>query len=551
VQASRLRFNMLTSTEIIIGKIWSELLQLEAINSDDNFFEMGGDSLMTMEMLIRVGEALGVEVHPGNIMDAPTLREFCQVIDRKRADISLIDDSEQSEADAIIPCARNSLLPVSFIQEQIVGAELAGLYDPDKTRSHCLDLCYRIKGAIDITALDNALCEIVRRHEILRTSYGVTDGTIFQNVNEAPPAMLNEVDLRKLKQNDKKVIEEHFLERIAKYSFSFFNDKNMISAILIKNDTDDNALIIVVNHVAIDGLSMTILRNELFMLYEAFSRHKTSPLSDLPIQYADFAVWEREHFSGDRLESKLAYWRQIARKPLNTTLPADRKPTAISYAGDIVPVTIPAELSTRLRQFGRECKVTLFTVLFAGFIASIHAFSGYRSNFFCIPVANRSRRTRSLIGCFMNFQFVYIDLSGNPTFLELIERLNKTLHDVYDNYVPFHFITQQIPPQGPVVDFQLLNSPDESIDAIAAPEGLTLSPFKLQTQVFALFPIDVRMQDSSEAITGQFKYQTAAYDRKTITDMVDDYVSLLTRTANNPNMRLNDMGIKPHKNAVH
>jgi len=533
---------MLSSIEIIAGKIWAELLHLDKVNPDDNFFELGGDSLLILTMLFRTEDALGVKLRPETLMDAPTFGEFCRIIDRKK--------TETVDTNEIIHCARKKTaylptegMPVSFIQEQIVGAELAGLYDPDKVRSHCLDLCYRIKGSVDIAALDKALREIVRRHEILRTNYSVTDETVFQNVNDTPQFLLRVEDLRSLPQGERERETERILKKIATDSFSFFHNKLMMSATLITGETE-HVLTIVVNHVAIDGLSMDILRNELFLLYKAFSQGVPSPLADLPIQYADFAVWEREYFSGDRLEAKLVYWRRFSDK-LFTTLPVDHMPTAISYDGDIVPVNIPPELAEHLRQLGRECKVTLFTVLFAAFISLIHAFSGYRFNFFSIPVANRARKeTQSLIGCFMNFQFVYINLSGNPTFTEVIERLNETMRDVYDNYVPFHFIAQQIPNQGPVVDFQLLNSLDEATDT-KLPE-LSLFPFKLQTQEFALFPIDVRLSGSLEAITGHFKYQTAVYDRKTIQDMVSDYMAILAKTVHDPDMRLSDMGITPH-----
>ena len=539
---------MLSSTETTVETIWAELLQLDKINPEDNFFELGGDSLTTLEMLFRTGDAFGVEIRPGDIINAPTLREFCQFIDMNKSGVPPVSDKTQDEAfEEIVPCARKENMPVSFIQEQIVGAELAGLYDPSKTRSHCLALCYRIEGVIDTSALDKALCEIVRRHETLRTSYGVEDGTIFQKVNEAPEAMLCEVDLSNLGQDGRKGVIDCVLHRMANYSFSYFNDKLMISAILITDAAQEHILVIIVNHVAIDGLSMTMFRNELFLLYNAFTLDEQSPLADPPIQYADYAVWEREHFSGGRLESKLAYWRQISREPLSAALPVDHTPETISYAGDIVPVTILPELTAQMQQLARKRKVTLFTVLFAAFITLIHAFSGYRYNIFCMPVANRSRReTRSLIGCLMNFQFVYIDLSDNPTFLELIERLNRTLHDVYDNYVPFHLISQQISPQGPVVDFQLMTAPDET----AYPEGLSFFPLKLQPHEFALFPIDVYLLGSSEAITGHFKYQTAKYDRQTIMDMVSDYMCLLERMTREPDIRLSDMGIKPHNSVV-
>jgi len=191
---------MLLSTEAIVGEIWSELLNLDKVNAYDNFFEIGGDSLMTLTMLFNVGYILEVKLRPDILMDAPTLGEFCQIIDRKK--------SEALNADPIriIHCERKGRLPVSFIQEQIISAELAGLYNPEETRSYCLDLCYRIKGLIDISVLDKTLCEIVRRHEILRTNYSVEDGTIFQNVNDAPQSLLHVEYLRGQTQDERELV---------------------------------------------------------------------------------------------------------------------------------------------------------------------------------------------------------------------------------------------------------------------------------------------------------------------------------------------------------
>ena len=536
-------------TEAIAGKIWAELFQFDRINPDDNFFEMGGDSIMLMEMLFRTGDALGMDIRPGTALGAPTFREFCQVIDSEKseknsASVERQDNITCAETDTITPRERKEHMPVSFIQEQIVGAELAGLYNPDETRSHCLDLCYRIKGEMDISALDRALCEIVQRHEILRTSYGIADGNLFQHVNDAPQSVLRVRDLRRLAQGDRERETEHILTEIASESFSYLRDRLMMSATLAVGETE-HTLVVLVNHVAIDGLSMATLRNELFLLYEAFSHCAPSPLADMSIQYADFAVWEREYFSGERLDAGLAYWRGLARRPLDTTLPVDHTPTVFSYDGDTVPVAIPPDLSTRLRQLGREYRVSLFTVLFSAFTALIHAFSGWRYNFFCIPVGNRSRReTRHLIGCLMNFQFVHLDLSGNPTFPELVGRLDRTLRDVYENYVPFHFVTREIPPQGPVVDFQLLDTPDNGADM--NPGGLSLFPFKIRQPEFALFPIDVRLSGSTETISGHFKYQTAVYDRETIQSLVNDYLTFLAKVVREPDIRLNDTGMKPH-----
>jgi len=473
--------------------------------------------------------------------------------------------------DAIIPCQRPANIPVSFIQQQVIGAEVDGLYNPDEMRVNCPALSYLIKGGINIPALDKALCEIVRRHEILRTNYIVTDKQIFQNINNAPNAILQISDLRNLAQNERKNKIEHILKDITSKPFSFFDNKLMISATLIIAGEEEYILTIITNHVATDGLSMLVLQRELFLLYQAFYYNTPSPLQELPIQYVDFTMWERKYYSGEFLEKRLDYWKRMP-DTINTFLPMDRSPDSLSYTGDTVPVSLLPELAKRLTLLGRKNNVTLFTVLFSAFISLIHSFSGNKYNFFCMPVANRLRKeTHSLIGCLMNLQFVYIDLYGNPTFLELLERVNKTLLDVYDNYVPFHFITGVIPPQGPVVNFQL----QTSLDLIAPPGNeqssqnrsqttdtityetfskptagsLAVIPFKLQQSEFALFPIDVFFAGDSNAISGNFKYQTASYDRSTILKLVNDYVVLLTKLVRNPDTRILETGIEPHPGA--
>ena len=474
----------------------------------------------------------------------------------------------EGDNDAITSCLRPDKLPVSFIQEKVIGAEIAELYDPAKTRVVCPALSYLIKGGVSISALDKALCEIVRRHEILRTSYIVINEQIFQNINDAPDTILQVSDLRNLAQNDRKNETERILTEIASSPFSFFDNKLMVSATLIIADDNEYILTVVTNHIATDGLSMMILQAELFVLYQAFFFNIPSSLPELPIQYVDFAVWERKRYSGEFLEKKLAYWRNIP-DTINTFLPVDHVTTSLSYVGDTVPVSILPELVNRLLLLGRNGNATLFTVLFSAFISLIHSFSGYKYNFFCIPVANRERKeTRSLIGCFTNFQFVHVNLDGNPTFIELIERVHKTLLDVYDNYVHFHFITETIPPQGPVVDFQLQASPkltappagEQSSQDEPRPEvpplresspqsasgGLTALPFRLPQPEFALFPIEVLLLGNSEEVGGYFKYQTASYDRPTILKLVNNYVVLLTKLVRNPNMRIQEMGIKPH-----
>ncbi|MDR0310271.1 MAG: condensation domain-containing protein, partial [Acidobacteriota bacterium] len=244
----------------------------------------------------------------------------------------------------IIPCQRPDKLPVSFIQEQVIGAEIAGLYDPAKMRVNCPALSYLIKGNVNTSALDKALCEIARRHEILRTNYIVIDKQIFQNINDVSDTVLQVSDLRKLAQNDRKKESERILTELTTRPFSFFDNKLMLSATLIIAGDEEYILTIITNHIATDGLSMMILQRELFALYQAFSFNVPSPLPELPIQYVDFAIWERKHYSGEFLEKRLDYWRKIP-NTINTFLPVDHVSASASYCGDTVPLSILPELA--------------------------------------------------------------------------------------------------------------------------------------------------------------------------------------------------------------
>ena len=481
-----------------------------------------------------------------------------------------------SDTDVITPCQRTDNLPVSYIQEQMINVVLAGFYDPTEMRLEGPAFSYLVKGAVNVPALDKAFCEIVRRHEVLRTNYKVVDTKIFQNINDAPNSILQVFDLRKLSPDAREKEKERILNKISTDSFSFFDSKLMISATLITSGDNDHILAVFTHHIATDGLSMMIFQTELFLLYQAFFFNTPSPLPELPIQYADFVVWERKNYTRESIEKKLAYWRNILGK-INTFLPVDSLPTAFSYVGDTVPVSLLPELVKQLLLLARNGNVTLFTVLFSAYTALIHAFSGYKHNFFSIPVANRVRKeTHSIIGCFTNPQYIHVDLDGNPTFMELVERVNKTLLDVYDNYVPFPFITEVIIPQGSIAGFQLHTSldlvkppastndahstgndapqstpPEKPMSAVKAKStagSLALLPFNVQQPAFAIFPIDVYLSGTANSVSGRFRYQTGLYERSTILKMANDYVILLTKLVRNPNMRIQEMGIKSHPN---
>ena len=276
----------------------------------------------------------------------------------------------------------------------------------------------------------------------------------YQVINDVPDNILKVIDLKDLQEDERKDELTRIAINRASESFSFFKDQLMITFTII-TAKDEHALYIFSNHIATDGVSMGVLQFELLTLYQSFMYNIPIQLPELTLQYSDFSIWEKERFSGELLEEKLSYWKNLTGK-INSFLPIDHMPETFNYGGGVVPVVLLPQMTRELKKICQKNNVTMFTLLYAAFIELIYIFSGYKYNFFTFVVANRTQKeTEILIGCFMDWQFHYIELDRDLTFLDIVGRTNKTLLEVYDNYVPFYHVSKIIPPQGPVVNFQL------------------------------------------------------------------------------------------------
>jgi len=490
----------------------------------------------------------------------------------KKREMFLKLQKEKGSKNKITPHERKGRIPVSYMQEQILNAEIAGSYDPEETRTVCPYLGYIIKGKINIPALHRSIQEIVKRQEILRTNYEVVDNQLYQVINDVPDNILKVIDLDNLSEDEKKDEADRIIEKRAAETFSLFKDPLMLAATLI-TAKEEHVLYIPTDHIATDRISIGILQMELLTLYQSYSLNIPIPLPELPIKYSDYAIWERERFSGDFLEEKLAYWSQLPDK-INNFLPYDHKQETLSYDGGTVPVAILPQMTRKLKTLCQENNVTMFTVFYGAFMELIHIFSGYKFNFSNFVVANRTQKeTELLIGCFIDWQFLNIDFRGDPTFLEVIERTKNTLFKVYDNYVPFGQLLNAIPTQDFKILFQLqtfyegVNNASESMSdeqdsepiseaegnesiSQAAPQPMMFIPLKIKQPTFALFPIEIMLSEAADTINGNFIYNDSFYDRSTIVNLVNDYILLLSQAIKNPEIRLSEMSIKPHKSIV-
>ncbi|MFC1840813.1 condensation domain-containing protein [Thermodesulfobacteriota bacterium] len=449
---------------------------------------------------------------------------------------------------------RKYKIPVSFLQEIHIEGIKSNLYNPEEIRIPGPSLGYTIKEYVNVPALDRATTEIVRRHEILRTSYRVTDGRSYQIINETPEKTLNIVNLKDFKKKDEKKKEIcRILSEISSYKFDVFNDLLMIKFTLISFE-NEHKLLITSHHIATDAISLMILHRELFLLYHAFANNLLSPLPELPVQYADFSIWESTHFSDEYINEKLTYWKEVLSNSFELRLPTDHRPQSkISLKGASVPVSIKPDLVNKLMILSNENRVTFFTILLAGYFSAVYCFSGYRFNESVIPVTRRTQREiKSLIGCFNDFQCVRIDFSNDPDFEEIIKRTYRTVLDARDNYVPSWSYLKQfssLPKYSKTqIGFNFIQSPYRSTTGTNSYQGeKTVIPFKIPLPKTSLFAFSMDLIEDSGSVTGDMTYQKNIFERKTMINLVNDYINLLEDIVSNPKTRISEMNIKPHE----
>lgn len=449
---------------------------------------------------------------------------------------------------------RKYKIPVSFLQEIHLEGIKSNLYNPEEMRIPGPSLGYTIKEDVNVPALNRATTEIVCRHEILRTSYRIIDGKSYQVINEAPEKTLDVVDLKDFKKKDEKEKEIcRIISEISSYKFDVFNDPLMIRFTLVSCE-NEYKLIITSHHIATDAISLMILHRELFLLYHAFANNLPSPLPEPPVQYADFSIRERAYFSDDYINEKLTYWKEVLSGSFELKLLTDHSPRSkISLNGASIPVSIDPDLVNGLMILSKENRVTLFTLLLAGYFTAVYCFSGYKFNESVVPVTRRTQKDiNSLVGCFNDFQWVRIDFSNDPDFEEIIKRTFRTVLDARINYVPSYVYLKQLSslPQysKTQIGFNLIQSPYRPAAGTNSCSGeKTIIPFKLPQPKTSLFAFSMDLAENSGSISGEVTYQTDIFERKTMIKLINDYVNLLEDIVSNPKIRISEMNIKPHE----
>ena len=394
----------------------------------------------------------------------------------------------------------------------------------------------KLNGDLNQMALERALTSIVARHEILRTTIDSVEGTPLQTVASVAQLVLAVVD-RRAQDEESRQHELHKLaDEEARRPFDLSSDL-MLRATLVKSGDTEHVLLLTLHHIAADGWSLEILFRELSELYSAYSQEREPKLTELPIQYADYARWQEELLSGKLLETQLEYWKEQLPGGYVLQIPTDRaRPSVQSYRGATVRVELSEKLSETLRELtGRE---GLITVLLTAFKVLLYRYSGQEDIRVGIPAANRARvETEGLIGMFVNTLVVRTDLSGEPTFREVLRRVNDSLLGAREHGdAPFETVVKALQPERnssytPL--FQVMFAPQDGVnrafemgDVQAQASGLANGTAK--------FDLTVSLSSEGKKIEGAIEYSTDLYDAETVRRMVEHYRSLLDAMVKDP-----------------
>src|SRR5213594_3421953 len=399
----------------------------------------------------------------------------------------------------------------------------------------------KLKGRLNEEALRRSLKEIVRRHEALRTRFVEVEGRAMQVVGDGAEVELPIIELSGVQERERETLRLAIEE--ANIPFDLGRGP-LLRGKLLRLGEEEHVLLLIVHHIVSDGWSVGVLVRELGVLYEAYAAGKESPLPELPIQYADYAEWQREYLQGEVLEEQLEYWRkQLGGELPVVELPGDHvRPAVRSYRGAQQELRVSREVTEKLKQVSQKEGATLFMTLLAAFDVLLARYSGQEELVVGIPIANRTRvEMEELIGCFVNTLVLRVDASGNPSFCELLRRVKKVALEGYAHQdVPFEKLVEELQPKRDLsrtalfqVMFVLQNVPMAEMKL----EGLTLSEVEIDRQV-AKFDLTVTMWETEEGLTGVVEYNTDLFEAGTMERLVGHWERLLEGIAKNAEQRV-------------
>ncbi|HYG11274.1 MAG TPA: amino acid adenylation domain-containing protein, partial [Pyrinomonadaceae bacterium] len=518
-----------TQVEKALAAVWSEVLRIESISLNDNFFDLGGHSLLAVNVISRIREIFQLEMAVRDLFDSPTIAALAESVERA------VREGQSANAPRIERVPRDEPPPLSFAQQRLWFVNQLDPLNPAYNISSAL----RMTGQLNLDALEQTFSEIIRRHEALRTSFDIIEGRLMQIIHPARPAEFNVIDLREAPEAMREEEALRLATQEAQQPFDLAHGPLLRLGLLRLSDEQHIALV-TLHHIISDGWSTGILIREVAALYEAYSEGKESPLEELEVQYADYAVWQREWLQGEVLEEQLGYWRKQLGGELGVVeLPTDRpRPPVQSFKGARQTFEVGAEARRLLLELGREEGATLFMTLLAAFKVLLYRYGTLKEVTVGTPIAGRNRaEVEGLIGFFVNTLVLRTEMEGEPSFREVLRRVREVALGAYAHQdVPFEKLVEELQPvrdlsRPPLAQvFFTLENPQH--EALKLP-GLTLTPLESDSGTVK-FDLVLSMADTGDGLRASLDYNVDLFDPATIASLVEHFLMLVRGIGENP-----------------
>lgn len=525
-----------TAIEQMLAGVWSHVLGIERIGIDDNFFDLGGHSLLVTRLLSRVRAAFDVDLPMRSLFEAPTVCLLARAIKSAR----------MAETKAQTPplglASREAKLLPSYTQQRLWFLEqllpLSGVYN--------IAAAIRIQGPLDVHALQHSFNQLAARHEVLRTTFTERSGEPVQVIATSPEISVVVVDVTGSGEAQREAEMLRLATRQAQEGFDLERGP-LMRVSLLRLAHDHHVLVVTMHHIISDAWSMGVIVREVGELYAGYREGRESGLEEIKVQYGDYAAWQREWLEGEALDEQLKYWqKQLAGAPAVSTLPTDRpRPAVQSYRGATRPFTLAEQISDALRDLSRQEDVSLFITILTAFETLLHYYSLEEDLVIGIPVANRNFvELEPLIGLFLNTVVLRIDLSGDPDFRELLARVRDVTLAAYDHQdLPFGRLVEALQPDRTLnyntlfqVTFTLESVPFQ----VGEIRGLKLSPVELGKQT-SQFDLALNLTDTGTRLVGVLEYSTDLYEASTIEDLLASFEELLSHVVAHPEATLSEL----------
>ena len=586
-----------TLTESLLTKGWEDILGIEQMGIHDDFFELGGNSLHAVQLVSYVNEIFQVHLHLRTLFKKRNIRDLGIIIDDllaaklsqlteeqiqclliknasflstskpqdKTGEVSSLLSQlplakqslrelllqrnllEKSGTEAIPRRQEQDLVPLSFAQEH---RWLLEKLNPGSPVSNAC-VAVHLTGSLVTDFLRQSFNEIVRRHEVLRTVFATAEGQIVQLIASELSLPLPIIDLRELSNTKKKEEAQKLAHKEAQQPFNLAQGP-LLRCTLLFLDEQEHVLLLTLHHIICDGWSMGVLLQEIAALYHAYLTQQSCLLPELPIQYGDFARWQRKWLQDEMLDSQLAYWKQqLEPSPPVIHLPTDRpRSPARTFQGDTQSFVLPVGLSTQLRNFSSSEDATLFMTLMTAFQTLLHHYISQNDVLVAFPIANRNQsETKSLIGCFVNTLILRTDLSNNPTFRELLGRVRESTINAYAHqHLPFIKLLKMVKDIYPqrnlnrdpifrvMFAFQNQLIPTQALES----SHIQLS-FEPVDNGVAMLDLFMNIDDRADYLTGSLRYNSDLYNSSTVVQMLKNFQTLIENFLANPDCRLSNL----------